>query len=453
MIPARIGQIPVKKIVPKDVFRSVQNSIAEVRRIKDQLVIEDPIDPTPLWAARRPRWSTSTWATPRSCSTGSWAIPRTPTTSIPTRVPARRDGAHRRQAQGGARARPPRGQWPQADEGGRPAGAEGHVQGHQPADPAGHGCVGRPATDARTGYPRRKSSRPRTSCWRRWCGSRRISASTCHARSTRRRATRSRRTCSRRPCCSSRPGRPGEGGRQLRGQLALARSSVAGEHTMESGGREPDGPATRALNVGVARNGSTTPAAPRVPRSRGTRAGLSTDPPCVGVPLRPPVLGGRARSRRFAPGRWLGLPEERSSTIHTSMLVRMLERPERFGLHRIVLAAVLSTLSVAGTLTDARGADPRRPIAEPVETDSGKGPVDRTSPAETAVSGPLVSGPLRSEPGIDRGMPVQPLGDAPAMQNSGGAGTGSEHGGRTGHSREKPSRRARRRASRTPSWR
>jgi len=54
MTPARIGQIPVKKIVPKDVYRSVQVSLAEVRRIKDQLVIEDPIDPAPLVGGKTP---------------------------------------------------------------------------------------------------------------------------------------------------------------------------------------------------------------------------------------------------------------------------------------------------------------------------------------------------------------------------------------------------------------
>ena len=54
MTPAPIGQIPVKKIGPKDVYRSVQNSIAEVRRIKDQLVIEDPIDPTPFMGGKTP---------------------------------------------------------------------------------------------------------------------------------------------------------------------------------------------------------------------------------------------------------------------------------------------------------------------------------------------------------------------------------------------------------------
>ena len=54
MTPAPIGQIPVKTIVPKDVYRSVQNSIAEVRRIKDQLVIEDPIDPSPFVGGKTP---------------------------------------------------------------------------------------------------------------------------------------------------------------------------------------------------------------------------------------------------------------------------------------------------------------------------------------------------------------------------------------------------------------
>ena len=46
--PARIAQIPVKEITPKDVYKSVQNCIAEVRRMKDQLVIEEAIQPAPL---------------------------------------------------------------------------------------------------------------------------------------------------------------------------------------------------------------------------------------------------------------------------------------------------------------------------------------------------------------------------------------------------------------------
>ena len=48
MKPAKIGQIPVKQIGAKDVYRSVQHNIAEMRRMKAQLVIEDEIVPTPL---------------------------------------------------------------------------------------------------------------------------------------------------------------------------------------------------------------------------------------------------------------------------------------------------------------------------------------------------------------------------------------------------------------------
>ena len=48
MNPAPIGQIPVKDITAKDVLLSVQNSIAEARRMKAQLVIEDDIVPEPL---------------------------------------------------------------------------------------------------------------------------------------------------------------------------------------------------------------------------------------------------------------------------------------------------------------------------------------------------------------------------------------------------------------------
>ena len=54
MKPAKIGQIPVKDIGAKDVYRSVQNSIAEVRRMKEQLVIEDAIVPEPLDGGKTP---------------------------------------------------------------------------------------------------------------------------------------------------------------------------------------------------------------------------------------------------------------------------------------------------------------------------------------------------------------------------------------------------------------
>ena len=48
MRPAKIAQIPVKEIAAKDVYKSVQNCIAEVRRMKEQLVIEEAIRPAPL---------------------------------------------------------------------------------------------------------------------------------------------------------------------------------------------------------------------------------------------------------------------------------------------------------------------------------------------------------------------------------------------------------------------
>ena len=54
MKPAKIGQIPVKQIGPKDVYRSVQTNIAEMRRMKAQLVIEDAIAPAPLEGGMTP---------------------------------------------------------------------------------------------------------------------------------------------------------------------------------------------------------------------------------------------------------------------------------------------------------------------------------------------------------------------------------------------------------------
>jgi hypothetical protein len=54
MAPARIEQIPVKEIKPKDVYGSVQNCLVELRRIKEQLVIEDAISPAPFEGGKTP---------------------------------------------------------------------------------------------------------------------------------------------------------------------------------------------------------------------------------------------------------------------------------------------------------------------------------------------------------------------------------------------------------------
>ena len=54
MSAAKVGQIPVKEIVPKDVLGSVQTAIREIHRIKAQLVIEDQITPTPFEGGKTP---------------------------------------------------------------------------------------------------------------------------------------------------------------------------------------------------------------------------------------------------------------------------------------------------------------------------------------------------------------------------------------------------------------
>ena len=54
MAPARIEQIPVKEIRPKDVYGSVQNCLVELRRIKEQLVIDDAIPPAPFEGGKTP---------------------------------------------------------------------------------------------------------------------------------------------------------------------------------------------------------------------------------------------------------------------------------------------------------------------------------------------------------------------------------------------------------------
>ena len=54
LTPAEVGQIPVKTIVPKDVFGSVQTITEELRRLKGQLVIEDEIQPAPFVGGKTP---------------------------------------------------------------------------------------------------------------------------------------------------------------------------------------------------------------------------------------------------------------------------------------------------------------------------------------------------------------------------------------------------------------
>ena len=54
MRPGRVGQIPVKEIVPGDVLGSVETLIRELHRTKDQLVIEDEINPTPFEGGKTP---------------------------------------------------------------------------------------------------------------------------------------------------------------------------------------------------------------------------------------------------------------------------------------------------------------------------------------------------------------------------------------------------------------
>ena len=54
--PVKVGQIPVKDIIAGDVYRSVQTSLAEVRRIKEQLVIDYEIRPAPLEGGKTPTY-------------------------------------------------------------------------------------------------------------------------------------------------------------------------------------------------------------------------------------------------------------------------------------------------------------------------------------------------------------------------------------------------------------
>ena len=52
MAPANVESIPVKVIRPKDVLGSVESSISEIQRIKDELVIDDRITPSEFEGAK-----------------------------------------------------------------------------------------------------------------------------------------------------------------------------------------------------------------------------------------------------------------------------------------------------------------------------------------------------------------------------------------------------------------
>ena len=54
ILPAKVGQIPVKEVTAKDVHASIESVIREVRRMKAQLVIEDEIDPAPFVGGKTP---------------------------------------------------------------------------------------------------------------------------------------------------------------------------------------------------------------------------------------------------------------------------------------------------------------------------------------------------------------------------------------------------------------
>ena len=54
MASGSVGNIPIKEIRPKDVHGSVQLALMEVRRIKEQLVIEDQIQPAPFVGGKTP---------------------------------------------------------------------------------------------------------------------------------------------------------------------------------------------------------------------------------------------------------------------------------------------------------------------------------------------------------------------------------------------------------------
>ena len=54
MPPGAVNQLPVKQIVPKDVLGSVQDATLQIRRMKQQLVIEDEAPPVPFEGGKIP---------------------------------------------------------------------------------------------------------------------------------------------------------------------------------------------------------------------------------------------------------------------------------------------------------------------------------------------------------------------------------------------------------------
>ena len=54
MAPSKESEIPLKEIRSKDVYGGVQQAMADVRRIKEQLVIEEEIEPAPFEGGKTP---------------------------------------------------------------------------------------------------------------------------------------------------------------------------------------------------------------------------------------------------------------------------------------------------------------------------------------------------------------------------------------------------------------
>ena len=54
LVPGEVDQIPVKLIEPRDVFESIQVALAEVRRTKQELFIEDAVDSAPFVGGKTP---------------------------------------------------------------------------------------------------------------------------------------------------------------------------------------------------------------------------------------------------------------------------------------------------------------------------------------------------------------------------------------------------------------
>ena len=282
--PARIEQIPVKEIVAKDVHKSVRNCIAEMRRMKTQLVIEDAIVPAPLEGGKL---SSAVYKHLGDASFLLDGLVGHPTD--PNDVHTHLVYLHDEMELIAAKLKVALDLEPPAVD-----GRKRMKEVAQQVLRATFKVINlqtRLGMDA-SGVPQMTLVRVSPAevfeatniCWRRWCGSRRISASTCRAWSTLRRGTRSLGTCSRRRCCSSGtwtpwPRRPTATSR-ARGRYRVdsRRPRGGGQGAVVAASQAREGSCAGAMDRRPHRQAREGSCARLEPETRSGRASLGPDP-------------------------------------------------------------------------------------------------------------------------------------------------------------------------------